>query len=605
MGSKGGSTTSTVTQQNIPEEFYPYFDRLLTRAEESSLQGYTPYTGDRLAETNADTSASYDMIRDIASRPTPGSDLATDVAATNIDRTGMLLNASQPYQFSQYGGFNAGSATPYAGFRTTSVSPYSGFSAYRADPYTGFDEASFSGYGGFREGQATPFAGFEATRVDPYAGFSAYEADPYTQFREANFSEFDYRPTETLTSESVANYMDPYLTNVLDLQKERAMKDYQMAQAGRNADAVAAGAFGGSRQAVAESLAENDLLTRMREIDAMGLQSAYADATRRFESDRSARFATDQARAAERARVQSGTAGEAGRVQGAQAGELARIQSMGASEFARLQSSQAAELARVQGISVEEAARIQQSRAAELARVQGISIEEAARIQAAQASEYARVQAGTAEEAARVQAARAAETARIQSMDASEFARLQSSQAAELARIQGITVEEAARIQQAQAAELARVQGISIEEAARIQAAQAAELARVQASQSAENQQYLTQQMALMGFSADQAGMIAKLEEAARSGDIQAAQMLEAIGKAQQSQDQASLDLAYEDFLRQQGWDQQQLGFMSSILQGLPIQNAGTQTSLVPYNPIQQALGAGLAGLSLYKGFTG
>lgn len=605
MGGKSSDTTSTVTQQNIPEEFYPYFDRLLTRAEESTLQPYVPYTGDRLAGTTADTQASYDMIRDIATRATPGADLASGVASTNVDRTGLLMNAAQPYQFSQYGGYSAGTATPYAGFRTTAVSPYSNFTAYRADPYADFAAADFSGYGGFTAGQATPYAGFEATTVDPYSGFVAYEADPYNQFREANFSEYDFGPTETLTAETTSQYMDPYIKSVLDLQKERAAKDYEMAQAGRNAAAVQAGAFGGSRQQVAESLAESDLLTRMREIDATGLQSAYADATRRFEADRAAKFATEQARAGEAARVQTGMAGEAGRVQGAQAGELARIQSLSANEFARLQSSQAAELARVQGISVEEASRIQQSRAAELARVQGISIEEAARIQAAQASEMARVQSGIASEAARVQAARAAETARIQNMDASEFARVQQSQAAELARVQGISVEEAARIQAAQAAELARVQGISIDEAARIQAAQAAELARVQSSQSAENQAYIDQQMALMGFSADQAGMVAKLEEAARTGDIQAAQLLEAIGKSQQSQTQAGLDLAYEDFLRQQGWNQQQLGYLSSILQGLPIGNTGTTTESQPYNPIQQALGAGLAGLSLYQGFTG
>jgi hypothetical protein len=190
-------------------------------------------------------------------------------------------------------------------------------------------------------------------------------------------------------------------------------------------------------------------------------------------------------------------------------------------------------------------------------------------------------------------------------MDASEFARVQQSQAAELARVQGISVDEAARVQQARAAELARVQGISIDEAARIQAAQASELARVQGAQSAENQAFIDQQMSLMGFSADQAGMVAKLEEAARSGDIQAAQLLESIGKSQQAQRQAGLDLAYEDFLRQQGYDRDQIGFMANLLQGLPIANAGDTVNTTPYNPIQQALGAGLAGLSLYRGFQG
>lgn len=373
MGGKGKQMTeSTVTQQNIPEEFYPYFDRLLARAEEESLQPYTPYGAPRLSGTTADTEAAYGMIRDVAGRDMPGRDLATSVAAGNVGRTGELLGSSSPYQFSQYGGTQA-----------------------------------------------------------------------------ADFSEYNYSPLQMFDASLAQSYMDPYMQSVLDIEKRKAMEDYDISRASRNAAATAAGAFGGSRQQVGESLAERDMLTRMSDIQAKGLQQSYADAVRRFEADRLAAFDRDQAAAAERSRVQAGRAGEAGRVQGLEASEVARVQ-----------------------------------------------------------------------------------------------------------------------------------------------AAQAQEL-----------QNYLRQQAELMQFGADQAGMVAKLEEAARSGDIQAAQLLETIGKAQQAQTQAGLDLAYEDFLRQQGYNKEQLGFISSVLHGLPLAPAGTETQLVPYNPIQQALGAGLAGLSLYKGF--
>lgn len=601
MGKGSGSTTSTVTQQNIPKEFYPYFGRLLTRAEEASQQPYTPYTGQRLAGTTADTNASYDLTRDIASRGRPGADAASGVFQQNIDQAGNIIG-QQPYQFSEYGDFSAGQADPYAGFKAGQADPYSGFSAYRATPANDFTEAQFSQYGGFQAGNADPYAGFKETQVTPYSGFSAFQADPYANFQESQFSGYDFGPTETLTADKAAEYMDPFMQNVVDVQKRKAKEDFDQAKAGRSASAVTAGAFGGSRQQLAESLAERDMLTRMSDIQAAGQEAAYKDAVARFGEDRAAKMQTEQARAAELARVQAGKAGEAGRVQAGQAGELGRVQSLNASEFARLQQSQAAELARVQGISVDEASRIQQAQAAELARTQGISIDEAARIQAAQASEAARVQSGIAAEAGRVQAARAAETARIQQMDASEFARVQQSQAAELARTQGISIDEAARVQQAEAAEIARTQGISIDEAARVQAARAAERGRVQSAQAAENNQAISNQLAAMGIRGDMASQIAQLEELARTGDIQSAQMLDAIGKAQQSQQQASLDLGYEDFLRQQGWNQQQLGYLSSILQGLPIANAGTQTQQTPYNPVQQALGAGLAGLSLYQG---
>jgi hypothetical protein len=473
MGGGGGNTTSTVVQQNIPEEFYPYFERVLKRGESESAQPYVPYGGQRLAGVTPDTELSYDIVRDVATRGSPGTDLASNVATANVGRSGALLNAAQPFRFSEYGGFEAGAADPYAGFR--------------------------------------------AANVSPFAGFEAYSADPFADFREAQFTGYEFGPTETMTADTAASYMDPFMRNVVDVQKEQARRDFDIAQQSRNASAIQAGAFGGSRQQVAESMAESDLLSRLRDIEATGTQGAYADAVRRFEADRAARFGTDQARAAELARTQAGLAGEAGRVQQAQAAETARIQNMGVSEFARLQQSQAAELARVQGISIDEAARIQQSEAAELARVQGISIDEAARIQAARASERG----------------------------------------------------------------------------------------RVQAAQAAENQAFINQQMEIMGFSADQAGMVAKLEEAARSGDIQAAQLLESIGKSQQAQRQAGLDLSYEDFLRQQGYDRDQIAFMANLLQGLPIANAGDTVETTPYNPIQQALGAGLAGLSLYRGFQG
>jgi hypothetical protein len=335
---KGKSTEQTVTQQNIPKEFFPYFDRLLARTENESQKGYVPYEGSRLAGTSGDTEASYGMIRDIATQGAPGRELATDVAAANVAGTGEIMAGNQPYQFSEYG----------------------------------------------------------------------------------------YSPTQNLTAETAAGYMDPYLRNVLDIQKQKAEEDFNRARSARNARAVNAGAFGGSRQGVQEGLAERDLLARQMEIEATGQQSAYADAVKRFEADRAAKLETEKLTAEEKARVQTG--------------------------------------------------------------------------------------------------------------------------------------------------------------------------------QSAEDRAAMQDQLKMMGFSAEQASLISDLEEQARTGDIQAAQLLEAIGKSRQSQEQAGLDLAYEDFLRQSGFGKEQLGLMSGILQGLPLRDAGTITESVPYNPVQQALGAGLAGLSLYKG---
>ena len=69
--------------------------------------------------------------------------------------------------------------------------------------------------------------------------------------------------------------------------------------------------------------------------------------------------------------------------------------------------------------------------------------------------------------------------------------------------------------------------------------------------------------------------------------------------------EQAAQDLAYEDFLRQQGYGRDQLNFLSSVLRGMPAQMGLTEQRLLQTNPLQTALGAGIGGVSLYKALQG
>ena len=91
----------------------------------------------------------------------------------------------------------------------------------------------------------------------------------------------------------------------------------------------------------------------------------------------------------------------------------------------------------------------------------------------------------------------------------------------------------------------------------------------------------------------------------ARAGNMQAIEALAAVGKQMDLREQAALDLAYEDFLRQQGYGRDQLNFFSSILRGMPAQMGMTEQRLLQVNPLQQALGAGIGGVSLYKALGG
>lgn len=84
------------------------------------------------------------------------------------------------------------------------------------------------------------------------------------------------------------SYMSPYQKQVIDTQLQEARRAFDEQRQVRSAQAIRAGAFGGGRQAVAESIAERDLANQQQNIVAQGLQSAFENAQAQFERDRAA-----------------------------------------------------------------------------------------------------------------------------------------------------------------------------------------------------------------------------------------------------------------------------------------------------------------------------
>ena len=93
------------------------------------------------------------------------------------------------------------------------------------------------------------------------------------------------------------------------------------------------------------------------------------------------------------------------------------------------------------------------------------------------------------------------------------------------------------------------------------------------------------------------ATQFAGLGESRRMGAIDDAKLLETIGKAGMGREQAGLDLAYQDFVRQQAFPQERLGLFSSVLRGIPVTPSQTATTYQPFDPIGRALGLGLTAL--------
>lgn len=102
-----------------------------------------------------------------------------------------------------------------------------------------------------------------------------------------------YQPTSVLNA-NLGAYMDPYTQQSIDVQKQQATLDYNQQQNARDASAVQAGAFGGSRQAVSNSIAQQNLNTNLQGIEATGLNTAYNNATQLFQNDQSNQLQANQ-----------------------------------------------------------------------------------------------------------------------------------------------------------------------------------------------------------------------------------------------------------------------------------------------------------------------
>jgi len=75
-------------------------------------------------------------------------------------------------------------------------------------------------------------------------------------------------------------YMSPYMQNVLDVQKNEAVRDAQMRNIGANLGSARQGTYGGARQLLGEQERNRNLQQGLANIQATGTQNAFQDAQR-------------------------------------------------------------------------------------------------------------------------------------------------------------------------------------------------------------------------------------------------------------------------------------------------------------------------------------
>ena len=84
-------------------------------------------------------------------------------------------------------------------------------------------------------------------------------------------------------------YQNPFIENVIDVQQARARRQFEEEAAPQlAAQAVGAGAFGGSREAIASGLARSRLEDRLGDLEATQRAQAFREAGTLFERDRTA-----------------------------------------------------------------------------------------------------------------------------------------------------------------------------------------------------------------------------------------------------------------------------------------------------------------------------
>ena len=551
-GGSSGPTETTVTQTDLPEYVRPYFERLLQRSEADSIQGYQPYQGQRLAYFSPDELTSQGMTRGYAQASTPQEyQLASQRAAQLGGPYGSGYQADYLGNTYDAQGYGSGYQAGLVGSGYQAGQQREGYDAQNYQP--GYQAQGLQS--GYR-------AQDNFSTYNPFARQSGYQAGQVGP----EFQQLGYE-------ENIDRFMSPYQQAVTDIQKREATRQSEM-MGDKTADAAAmSGGLGGYREAIMQAERERNLGTQLSDIQAKGSQAAFQSAQQQLAAERTAgldasRFGLQQFTAGEQARQaqeqmqqQAFSVSEAARQKAAEMGMNARQQNQAA--------RQAEEQYRQSAFAQTESARQAQEKFGQ----SGFQLTESSYQKQADI-DLKRYQAG---EAAKQQAAKLGLTAAQQN----EAAR----QAQEKFMQSAYATSEKAFQEQGK------------QDIAAYQAREAARQAQEKYGQSAYD---MSQRYGLASVDALR-GVGGEIQDDVR----QRIAALQGVGQGNRAMQQASLDMGYQDFLRQQNYSNQQLSQLAGLLRGVPV-TPQQQISTYQQQPglFQTAVGAGLSGLGLYKGMS-
>jgi len=257
-------SSQSVTTSNIPDWAIPYATKNLGLAEaltDKNANNYQTYEGNRVADFSDLQKQAYGDIAGM--QPNAG-------VSNAMNQTQNMYNQSAnaaPYNARNFGNqYGQGPQFNNMGL--------------------GYLAANAPQLNNYQMGQADQVSGnnvrnqnIDAAQSGYQANLNDYQMGPASQVRSQNFGQ-----------QSVRDYMSPYQQNVTDFQKDRAIDDYGRNLPGQNAQAVGAGAFGGSRQAIVSAEGQRNLQNQLGGIQAIGSQNAYQNAQQQFNADQARRM---------------------------------------------------------------------------------------------------------------------------------------------------------------------------------------------------------------------------------------------------------------------------------------------------------------------------
>jgi hypothetical protein len=166
-----------------------------------------------------------------------------------------------------------GTPTGGGGYNITGFRPYQPYSRNVNDYFAGFSPMQQQAQRATGQLQVPGQYG-QASQMTGLAGLGSLGLAGQMAGAGQNFARQAQDPM------AMQGYMSPFMQNVVDFQKTQALRDFQIGQPMRRAQAVGAGAFGGSRQAIQEAEAERGLMSQLQGIQATGTQKAFEDAQR-------------------------------------------------------------------------------------------------------------------------------------------------------------------------------------------------------------------------------------------------------------------------------------------------------------------------------------